>query len=145
MKIDIGSLNTEDKEFVTALLTKYPHWKKHLTIKNIDGDSVPFIEIQSPASGEKRALSFWSDSANGPSVSFGDWHDHLDLLLDGEVEEKYSELFRIVDAILADELILFWDLASENPYPSLIEPKVDLSLQDRKKVKIMSWSGEMDT
>lgn len=127
-----------------AIIARFPQWDKYLKVEKIDGEFVPSIEIPSPALGEPRFLCFWSDSASGPSISFGDWHDHLDLLSEGEGENKFGELFQIVDAILADELVLCWDLSCENPYPDLIEAESDLELQSGKKLKIESWSGAKD-
>lgn len=117
-----------------------------------DGYSV-VIDLRSPTGDESRILGVWVDETGVPSVEFGSWHSHGDVL--SQDQSRAAQIAAVVDvvaAILRDEFVVISDVGGEYPgHTSVLDLRDPDALAEELTRKyspgcvlIKSWTGRRD-
>jgi hypothetical protein len=117
-----------------------------------DGCSL-VISASSPTGDPMRKLEVWLDENSIPSVEFGNWHTHADVITQEQsISAQVAAVVDIVSAILQDQFVIICDVGGEHPgYSSVLDLRLSNALEDELtnpyspgRIRIKSWSGKQD-
>ena len=142
-KIDSGRLSPEGRSFVERVLAQYPNWAGYATTIEQEGRLESRFVIPSPTGDRDRDLVLSFNDDDGPIVSYGKWHDHIETLTLVSEEHSYALLWTWIEEILSDRKVLLVEKGEgANPFWYLI----DFSARDSARPhKILSWTGKRDS
>jgi len=155
LALDETKLGASSRALATSLSQISPIFRNAAKMEagaESDGYSL-VIDLQSPTGDASRSLSVWFDESGVPSVEFGSWHSHGDVLSQGQ--SRAAQIAAVVDvvaAILRDEFVLISDVGGEHPgHTSVLDLRVPDALASELTSKyspgcvlIKSWSGRHD-
>ena len=147
-------LGTVSRALAVALFSAHPELRSMAQMTpgdERDGLSL-LVEIPSPTGDPDRAAAIWLDESV-PSIDFGDWHSHGDVLAEsGSSESQISSVIELLGAIMRDEFVLISDVGGEfHGHTSVLDLRDPNALEDELTspyspghVQIRSWSGARD-
>lgn len=153
--LDETRLGATSRALATALFAAFPAARDSAHMVDgaeADGYS-PEIALDSPTCDPGRRLGVWLDESGIPSVDFGTWHTHGDVLSgDSSLPRRVRAVSDIVAAILADQLVLIVDVGGEySGHTSVLDLREPDALEDELTsryspgcLRIQSWSGRLD-
>jgi hypothetical protein len=117
-----------------------------------DGHSL-VLNLDSPTGDATRRLGVWIDESGVPSIGFGEWHSHGDVLSDGHSgSAQVDAIADLLGAILRDKFVLIMDLGGAHPgHTSVLDLRIRDALPQELtskfspgRILIKSWSGKAD-
>jgi len=153
--LDEARLGQVSRRVAEVLFNVWPHLRSHASMERgaeADGLSL-YVEAVSPTGDEERRLGVFFDEGGVPSVGFGPWHSHGDVLTESrDRSRQVSAVLDIVGAILRDEFVLISEVGGEYPgHTTVVDLRVPNALADELTnryssgvANVRSWSGARD-
>ena len=140
-----AKLSAASRAFAERLFRELPEAEFHAKMDG-DEDAHLLVETPSPTGDPDRQLTVWMESGEEPSLGFGGWHTHADLL------EREEELIEIARAILEERCGVIYDLGVETSiFGGLLDLDDESELLEELtcphgsgRVRIHTWSGRGD-
>ena len=111
------------------------------------------IDLASPTGDDKRKLRIWVDETGEPSIGFGDWHTHENVLTaDSQIRNNNSDLIDLIEAIITDNFVLIQDIGGKHDgFLGVLDLKSEGAIEEELtskyspgRIRIISWSGNGD-
>jgi hypothetical protein len=140
--------------FAKSLFARFPWMREHAKVERTVGSTSWGLVIVAPApSGDTRStVVVWDDAGDDPSIGFGAWHAHEQLMSCASVDAGRIELLDTLAGVFADRYVLLEELGGEpRPFDALIDLANENALLDELtekystgRVRLRSWSGALD-
>ena len=155
LDLDVSRLAGPSKLFASRLLHRLPELETHARMKpSSEPDEFDlWLEIPSPSGDPKRKVVMWMEEGVEPSLGFGEWHSHAGVERPGgDLPEQADAIIDLIRAILADQVVLIYDIGGEHDGSwGLIDLRDQDALLEELtskyspgRVKIRTWSGRDD-
>jgi hypothetical protein len=111
------------------------------------------VEIPSPTGDARRTIGVWMESSHGPSIDFGTWHTHADLLTSGKDPIVHADsIIDLIEQIITGHLVILTDATGRrDDFSDVVDLRDPEALLEEMtspfssgRARVETWSGVDD-